>query len=48
MIKKILSITKTSYSRYSILFMFDNVISYLVFTKDVLFAYKMNKKHGGK
>lgn len=37
-IKKILPIIETLYSGYSIFFMFDNAISYLVFTEDALFV----------
>lgn len=40
-IKKALPIAEILYSKYSILFIFDNAISYLVDAKDALYAHKM-------
>lgn len=36
------------YLGYSILFMFDNATSHLVYAEDELYAYKMNKGPGDK
>lgn len=46
--EKALLIVKTLYFGYFILFIFDNAISYLVYIKNRLFAYKMNKKPDSK
>ena len=47
-IEKALPIAEVLYLRYSILFIFDNSTSHLVYAEDILYAHKMNKKPGGK
>lgn len=39
---------ETLYPEYSILFMFNNVTNYLIYSKDTLYIYKMNKQFGDK
>lgn len=46
--KKALAIVEILYLRYSILFIFDNITSHLVYIKDSLCTYKMNKKPSDK
>lgn len=46
--EKALLRAETLYSGYSILFMFDNATSHLVYTEAALYAHKMNKRPGGK
>ena len=48
MIKKALLIAEALYSRYSILFMFDNPTSHSVYVQDALWIYKVNKRSGEK
>lgn len=44
MINKTLLIPKTLYLGYSLLYSFDNAISYLVYAKDILQTQDINKK----
>lgn len=47
-VKKALSIAEALYQGYSLLFLFDNAISHLLYAKDALQAKDMNKGSGGK
>lgn len=48
MVNKALSITKTLYFGYSLLFFFDNATSHSVYAKDALQVKDMNKSAGGQ
>ena len=44
MIEEVLRIAKVLYPEYFILFIFDNITNYLVYNKDILYTYKINKE----
>lgn len=48
MIEKVLPIAETLYFRYFNLFIGDNTTSYLVYAKDILYIYKINKRPNNK
>ncbi len=48
MLEKTLPITEALYPGYSILFMFDNATSHLVYAEDALCTYKINKRSVSK
>lgn len=48
MIIKALPIAKVLYSGYSLVFLFDNTISYSIYAKNVLCIRDMNKSLGSK
>lgn len=48
MIEKAISIAEVLYSGYSTLFIFDNVSSRSVYTKNKLYIYKISKKPSDK
>lgn len=48
MIKKELLIIEALYFRYFIVFIFDNKANHLIYTKDILYIPKVNKKPSGK
>lgn len=39
-----ISIIETLYSKYSILFIFNNIINHLIYIKDILYINKIYKK----
>lgn len=47
MIKKALPIEEVFYSCYKLLFIFDNMTSYLVYIKDTLWVGNINKSFEG-
>lgn len=47
-ISKAFSIINTFYLEYSLLFLFDNIISHLIYAKNAIQVSKMNKNIGSK
>lgn len=47
-VNKVLSLVKALYPSYSLLFLFDNNISYFVYAQDVLYIVQINKNSGDK
>lgn len=45
-VNKILPIVKILYLDYLLLFLFDNVTSYFVFTQDIVYTKQINKRTG--
>lgn len=43
MINKVLLIVKTQYIKYLFLFLFYNIINYVIFRKNILYIIKINK-----
>lgn len=48
MVNIALPIAKALYPRYSLLFLFNNITSYFIYTDNTLYTKEMNKRSGGK